>query len=469
MTQAPVSKSPLRQYQAEAAVLATQVIKQNGGFYIQHPPGAGKSLTAIAVARLLKAQRIAVVCPVVAIGVWKREIARWWPQCGAYDALGWIDVNGNAVPPGVSTALIVNYDRLIDKKNLDKLCEWTPDLLIVDEGQYVKSPSALRTRAIWKLADQSAGVLYLSGTPAHSPEDWWAQYRIIARGHPEFSMNFTQYKSRLIVLGGPNGNWPMKTKEGQLKIRPEAYERVTQAMAHYTHLAPGALDDLEEPVEQEIPFSLTPGESDVYDKMATLLRAELPPDKEVQAEIVLTKLLRLSQISAGHVTTTEGKTYHIGNSREAALMDLLEQHADEKVVIACRFTEDIRRLAVAIQAQGRAFSFIDGSVTGATRTERENWFQQIEEPAVMLLQYQAGGVAITLTTARVLVYYTLDYSVIRYRQMLGRIWRIGQKGRCLVYTLIAEGTQDGLVAGGLKRGFELVDLARILLSKLRDA
>jgi superfamily II DNA or RNA helicase len=459
--------SPLRPYQTEAAIRASQVIGSHGGFYVSHPPGAGKSLTAIATARLLKARRIAVVCPLVAVGVWKREIRKWWPQCGAYDP-GWINVNHDALPDGVSIAVIVNYDRLAAQKHtLTQLCDWAPDLLIVDEGQYVKSPSANRTRAVWSLADQSAGVLYLSGTPAHSPVDWWAQYRVVARGDPAFRMNFTAFKQSLLVLGGPNDNWPMKDKRtGQMLIRPDAFKQVTQAMAPYTHLAPHALDDLEEPVEQEIPFALDAEETRVYQAMADYLRAELGDGSETTAEIVITKLMRLIQISAGHVTNGQGQTASVGHSREEALFDLLEQHADEKVVVACRFTEDIKRTYTRL-AGSRAATYIDGSITGPERTKREEWFQTTDEPAVILLQYQAGGVAITLTAAKVLVLYTLDPSVIRYQQMIGRIFRIGQKGRCLIYTMCADNTQDALMLSALKHGVSSVDLARILLSQLR--
>lgn len=443
--------SPLRSYQTDAAIEAAQTIQRSGGYYIQHPPGAGKSLTAIAVARLLKAERIVVVCPLVAIGVWHREFAKWWPD--------------RSFRPTV-----INYDKLLDNATLQRLCSECPDLLIVDEAQYVKSPSAARTRAIWKLREYSAGVLYLSGTPAHSPVDWWAQYKVIAPGEPIFRANFSAFKNSLLVLGGPNGNWPMKDKKtGQLRIRKPMYDSVMRAIAPYTHVAPNALDDLEEPVDQEIPFELDAKEIAALADMEKDLRIELPPSAPVTAEIVLTKMMRLTQIAAGHATADDGSTVEIGHSRERALADLLEQHDSERVVIACRFREDIQRIKVLLQAAGRPCSIIDGGTSGPERTKSEDWFQK-ESPdnAVMILQYQAGGVAITLTAAKIMVLYTLDLSVIRYRQMIGRIWRIGQKGRCVIYTLCADGTQDSLALKGLKHGYDAVNLAKILTSRLYD-
>lgn len=211
--------SPLRPYQADAAIKGAARIRASGGFYVQHPPGAGKTLTATAIVRLLKAQRIVVVCPLVAIGVWKREVRTWWPGAFPVDAQGWLSVNGNAMPSEHAIVLLVSYDKLsADRDLLEQLCAWGPDVTIADEGHYVKDITATRTKVFEKLANNSAGVLYLSGTPAHSPFDWWAQMRIIARDEPVFRGGFTQFKQQLAVLGGPNGNWPMKDKIGRAHV-----------------------------------------------------------------------------------------------------------------------------------------------------------------------------------------------------------------------------------------------------------
>jgi hypothetical protein len=57
--------------------------------------------------------------------------------------------------------VIITYDKLKDPKatnglrqrttgrdRLHRLLNWNPQLLILDEAQYVKSPSAARTRAV---------------------------------------------------------------------------------------------------------------------------------------------------------------------------------------------------------------------------------------------------------------------------------------------------------------------------------
>ncbi len=461
--------NPLRPYQAEAAAQGFHVVQEWGGFYIQHDPGMGKSLTAIALARLLKVRRICVVCPPVAIGVWRREIGKWWPDATRERS----DVFFN----------IVSYDSLYDplpsdlgakrrtqgRSRLQDLCDWSPELLVLDEAHYAKSPDSKRTKACMQLARFSIYRVLLSGTPTHNVLDAWAQYRMIAPDEPLFKLTYAQFRNELVVLGGPNGNWPMKDKStGELRFKPRAREALTEATITYTHVATADMMELAEPVETVVPFQLSTVEQTAYDYMEKRLRADLPDGTEVEAEIILTKLLRLTQIAAGHATNTKGDTVNIGTSRLDTTLGILAERPDQKVVIACRFKRDIQLLRDELNAQGRAVCIIDGSVSPKTRTQLEDWFQRPDtnRSAVMLLQYQAGGTAITLHAAHTLILYTLDLSVIRYRQMLGRIWRLGQKGLCEVIVPVAENTQDEQALAGLKSGDDN-RLAKLLLDRLR--
>src|SRR4030095_13654990 len=129
---------------------ALQDPQTRGGFYLQWKPGMGKSLGAIALHRALKSTRTVIVCPVVAQGVWRREFEKWLPGL----------VISDQVTPDAQV-VITTYDRLKDPKasnvvqqrrtgsnRLHILQGWSPDLLILDEAQYIKSPSASSTWAM---------------------------------------------------------------------------------------------------------------------------------------------------------------------------------------------------------------------------------------------------------------------------------------------------------------------------------
>jgi SNF2 family DNA or RNA helicase len=464
-------------YQREGIVRAYHALQDpqaRGGFYLQWKPGMGKSLGAIALHRALKSERTVIVCPVVAQGVWRREFEKWLPGL----------VISDQVTPEAQV-VITTYDKLKDPKASNavhqrrtgfersiSLQRWNPDLLILDEAQYIKSPSASRTRAIWKLAGACKWKLLLSGTPAHSPLDWWSQFRVVAPHEDVFKQTYSDYKQSTVVLQqGPNGAYPIRGRNGALVVKQDGYARLTNAMAPYVHAVPKSVLNLPEPIVTEVPVTLGPKERKAYTQMETMLRTELTDGDgnitEANATIVLTKIMRLTQIAAGHVTNEVGDTVPIGTAKLDAALGLLEEYEDERVVIACRFKQDIAALGEALDKAGRPWRKIDGSVSAAARTASENWFQSDDEHnGVMLLQYQAGGVAITLTRASAIIMYTLTPSVIQWEQTTSRVHRIGTTTNVNMLYLIAQQTQDEIMHLALQRGASAVDMCRLLLKYL---
>jgi len=436
----------------------------------------GKSLGAIALHRLLKSTRTIIVCPVVAQGVWRREFDKWLPG----------EVISDVDSLDASTEVVITtYDKLKDPKSqsltaqrrtgagrLHRLQAWSPVLLILDEAQYIKSPSAARTRSMWKLAAAAEHKLLLSGTPAHSPLDWWSQFRIVSPHEPVFREGYIQFKQNTVVLAqGPNGAYPMRGKGGALILRSDGHEKLVRAMAPYVHAVPKSALNLPEPIVTEVPITLSPAERKAYTQMETMLRAELDNGNgevtEANATIVLTKILRLTQIAAGHVTDENGQSVNIGTSKLEAAMELLDERIDEKVVVAARFRPDLQRLAETLEGTGRPYRVIDGSVSGPLRTRAEDWFQKEDHNGVMLLNYAAGGVAITLTAASSMILFSLTPSVIQWEQTTSRVHRIGTTTNVQLLYLIGQQTQDEIMIRALERGASAVDMARLLLKYLK--
>jgi SNF2 family DNA or RNA helicase len=461
-------------YQREGIMRAYHTLQDptaRGGFYLQWKPGMGKTLGAIALHRGLKSQRTLVICPVVAQGVWAREFEKWLP--------GTVVVRDAPTPD--ADVVITTYDKIKDPKSDDPLKQrrtgtdrmqrlqaWNPVLLVLDEAQYAKSPSAARTRAVWKLAGAATYKLLLSGTPAHSPLDWWAQFRIVAPHEDVFRQTYQQFKASTMVLQtAPNGGtYALRGRGGVPLTQKDGYEKLVKAMAPYVHAVPKSALGLPDPIVTEVPITLSAAEQRAYTQMETMLRTELPDLTEANATIVLTQIMRLTQIAAGHVTNEVGDTVDIGDSKLDAALELLDEREEEKVVIACRFRRDIARLANALEAKGRPYRIIAGDVSAGRRTEAEDWFQTEAHNGVMLLQYQAGGVAITLSAASSIIMYTLTPSVIQWEQMIARVHRIGTTTNVQVLYLVAEKTQDEIMLLALRRGASLVDMARLLLKYL---
>jgi SNF2 family DNA or RNA helicase len=461
--------SVLFDYQKHGIIAAFNRLNESNGFYLQWKAGMGKSLGAIALHRMLHSRRTVIVCPVVAVGVWHRQFKKWLPETRLV----------NDTPTDDCDVVVTTYDKIKDPRassisqqrrtgsdRMHRLQAWEPDLLILDEAQYFKSPNTGRTRAVWKLAAAARFKLLMSGTPAHSPLDWWSQFRVIAPSEPVFRQQFREYRNEIMVLAGPNGNWAMRSRSGAFLTKKDGYDKLVRAMAPYVHAVAKDVLHLPEPLVTEVPVTLDQKEQKAYDEMRDYLRTELSDATEANATIVLTQIMRLVQIAAGHVTDEAGNTVDVGSSKLDACMELLDQRDDEKVVIACRFKRDIARLKAELEKRQRPFRVIDGSVSQGARTAAEDWFQNEQHSGVMLLNYQAGGVAITLTKATTLIMYTLTPSVIQWEQMLARVHRIGTETNVQVLYLLAE-AQDNLLLSGLKAGASMVDMARLLLKYLK--
>lgn len=85
--------------------------------------------------------------------------------------------------------------------------------------------------------------------------------------------------------------------------------------------------DLPEITEEVVPVTLEPKAMKIYQELEKDSFAELK-DGEVTAMNVLTKLLRLSQVTGGHITDDDTGEHHISTAK----LDAMNQNTDYKVV-----------------------------------------------------------------------------------------------------------------------------------------
>src|SRR2546422_1888865 len=266
------------------------------GGYIAHSPGMGKTLTALTYARMVEAKRVLVLTNLTGTGVWRAETEKWWPQARAHVMRG----NGDATSINLPVVQITNYDQLMSSNGVRMMKDWKwwePDLLVLDEAQAIKTPTAQRTKLVKKLAKDIPHRLLLSGTPAHNPLDYWSQMQLIAPDEWPWNMKFSEYKRYVANLGGPHLNWVISFNKKRI-------EEVECALESHMDIA--TVDELQlpEPIISNIPIPLDPEERKVYDKMERELRIELD-GQYIDAPVVLTKLMKLQQITGGYVLGDE--------------------------------------------------------------------------------------------------------------------------------------------------------------------
>jgi SWI/SNF-related matrix-associated actin-dependent regulator of chromatin subfamily A-like protein 1 len=135
-------------------------------------PGLGKTMQAIAIANEMGARRVLVLCPANLRLQWVAKIRQWTTMTWPYHV--YPILNGRSGVNPTANWTVVSYDLARTPNVWKALTKGTYDLLILDEGHYLKSVDALRTRTVFgggeapvaaSLASRAAATVVLTGTP----------------------------------------------------------------------------------------------------------------------------------------------------------------------------------------------------------------------------------------------------------------------------------------------------------------
>ena len=425
--------------------------------------GTGKTITSIAITGALanagRIRRVLIVAPLSILGVWEEEFQKFaaFPYAlavlsgtGAKKLDTLRHMNGAALQ-----VVVVNYESAW---RLEKdLSAWQPDLIIADEGHKIKTHNIAASKALHRLGRAAQYRLLLTGTViTNKAIDVFSQFKF---ANPAiFGQSFYVFRSRYFDMVGYGNHTPVlkKSMEAELteKLHSISY-RATKAECL----------DLPETTDVIRQVELEPAALRIYKGLVKESYAELSGG-EVTAPNILTRLLRLSQLTGGFIGNDEtAAVEQVSAAKLAALEDILDGAAAEgkKLVIIARFIPEIKAICKLLEKRGLRYSYITGEVKD--RNEQVSAFQN--DPAVMAFvgQIASAGMGITLTAASTMVFYSLDYSMSNFEQAIARIHRVGQRIPCTYLYLVARGTVDEKVLAALG---DKADLARTLVDDYRS-
>lgn len=424
--------------------------------------GTGKTLVAIAVACILYqfglADRVLVVAPLSLLGVWESELHRFaGVPVNVVVLKGTLDKKKQLLTGTVKDKLnivIVNYESAwrLEKE----LLVYNADLVIADEAHKIKEGRTNQSRELHKLGDKARFKLLLTGTLITNRElDVWSQYRFV---NPTiFGTSFYVFRNHFFDMVGYGNHIPVfrksKTQDFLKRLHSVAY-RVTKAEAL----------DLPGTTEETRYVELEPKADKLYQELAKESYAAMERG-EITASNVLSKILRLSQVTGGYVGDDERSMHAVSTAKMEALDDILDSiMADgKKLVIMARFVAELDGIVALLEKRGIGYAQVRGGIKG--RAEEVRRFQEDEDCRVFLGQIAAAGLGLTLTAADTLVFYSMDYSMSNFTQAQARIHRIGAKGTCHYLYLIARGTIDEQVIEALQGK---IDLAKFLVDDYRQ-
>lgn len=496
---------PLSKYQQVAAYLCT--ISESFALFMEQ--GTGKTATIIAalcnLAKVNPWTNHLVIAPRSVVYNWRSEIRAFATQqfkIGILRGLEYkrIEALADAIAPDedhVGSICITNYESAVAMGPVLKRVPWAT--LVLDESHSIASPRTKRTKFFLRTMRQAAKQRFiLTGTPiANTAMDLWSQFEFMS----EAGSGFSDFKSFNKFFGKFQ-----KTAESGFEqlvgIQHAPLLKENMARSAFVIRKKEALPDLPEKLYSTLEVEMSPAQAHCYREVATKLAVEIENELETSSltrailiQNVLVKLLRLAQITSGHivwdpVVTEEGvvvqprKVEHFTDTpRLDALVEILKKDAgpDEKTIIWSCWVPALDAIEARLTAEGIKYVRYEGS--DDKRKAQENQFNTDDATTVFLGNPASAGVGLNLLgydpkaeqpsdmDATRSVYFSMNWSAVKRSQSSDRNHRRGTRRPVTEITLLVPNSIDveiyERVIEKQEMALEISDIRAILSSILQ--
>ena len=347
--------------------------------------------------------------------------------------------------------LIMNVEALSTKKGLEfatKFMSCHKTMIAIDESTTIKNPSAKRTKAILKLGKEATYRRILTGSPVtKSPLDLFTQCGFLNSYLLGYD-SFYAFRNRYANMIDRNFGGRRVQLIGSYKRLDELAEKLK--VFSYRVLKEDCLE-LPDKVYIRREVDLTEEQSKAYSSMKSAALASLN-GKMATAPHILTQMMRLHQITCGHLKNDDGTITEIKNNRLKELVNLLDE-VEGKVIIWANYVHDIEHIVKTISDEFGSDSIVQyyGAIPAEQRQENIEKFQDPKSKARFFIgNPQTGGYGITLTCANTVVYYSNGYDLEKRLQSEDRAHRIGQTKSVTYVDFIAPKTVDEKIVKALR-------------------
>ena len=348
--------------------------------------------------------------------------------------------------------LIMNVEAFSTKKGLEfatRFLRCHQSLMAVDESTTIKTPTAKRTRSILLLGSYAKYRRILTGSPVtKSPLDLYTQCAFLNENLLGFTSYYT-FRNRYAVMRNANfGGRRVQLVGGYQRL--DELSRILKPFSDRV-LKEDCLD-LPEKTYIERQVELTDEQKKTYETMKSAALALLK-GKMATAPHVLTQLMRLHQITCGHLKNDDETITEIKTNRIDSLLEVLDE-TEGKAIIWANYVYDVKQIVKAISKKYGENSIVQyyGAIPADKRQENIEKFQDPESPVRFFVgNPQTGGYGITLTAANNVIYYSNGYDLEKRLQSEDRAHRIGQKKAVTYVDLIAPKTVDEKIRKALRK------------------
>ncbi len=348
--------------------------------------------------------------------------------------------------------LIMNVEAFSTKKGLEfatKFLNCHNTIMAIDESTTIKTPTAKRTKAILTLGKLAKYRRILTGSPVtKSPLDLYTQCNFLHEELLGFNSYYT-FRNRYATMIDRNFGGRRVQIVGGYKRLDELSDSLKKFS--YRVLKEDCLD-LPEKVYIQREVELSDEQRQIYSTMKSAALAQLK-GKMATAPHVLTQLMRLHQITCGHLKNDDDTITEIKNNRMVELLDVLEE-VEGKVIIWANYVYDIKQIVKAISKKFGEDSIVQyyGAIPADVRQKNIENFQDPKSDARFFIgNPQTGGYGITLTAANNVIYYSNGYDLEKRLQSEDRAHRIGQQKSVTYVDFITPKTVDEKIVKALRK------------------
>lgn len=432
-------RTELRDYQLLARDRAVTALTGGGGFALLPEPRTGKTLITLSIIKEIDPTEVIVICPKTAIKVWRSEVDKHL---------------GKLLNCAIT---VINFEALVNaKKDWYKLArKWTETMLVCDEMHFIKRRGAIRSRTVRHLARFAKYRLGLTGTPiAQGIQDAWAQFDFI---NPKIYGPWDdvyQGKGRNKVYVGPGFSSTYLVWGGYYKHNVTGYQneekfnqlfhansfRITLREARKTPLR----------IRYSRSYVALSGQSRrVYDELQQELQT-IVDQKRIRVKNVLSCIIKLQQVTGGFLASQEedGKVHRdiLGREKLEKLHEIVRSlRSRSKFIVIARFLYEIEIIRAFLE-NSYSVAVVRGGLPYDGKFDCDCIVMQIQ-----------SGVAVDMSKADAIIFYSTDYSYLNFEQARFRILSY-DKPIAHYHFLLAKDTIDEIIYQALTRKQNLAEL-----------
>lgn len=397
--------------------------------------GLGKTRIAIELIKHRKVKTL-VIAPNTILDNWCEEIKKW-------SSLQYVILKGSRhkrikLLAQLSDVYIINYEalRILEKE----LFKARFQFIIADESQKLKGYKSKQSKTAFRLGQTTPYKLLMTGTPIqNNPFDVFGQYRFL---NPFiFGFSFYKFRAQFAVMGGFMNYQVMRWMNLDVMQK-----KIYSCAIRYTK---EECLDLPDKLYETVKVTMPKEQGEVYKRLKKNLIADFK-GRVITAPMVLTRLIRFSQITAGFTKSAEGEEIQFEtNPKIMWLKEFLEDLPKEKkVVVYVRFRKEIKVLEKFLDTMKVKHVTIFGDTKD--RQELINRFNTTDI-RVFVGQLDTAGVGINLHTAQYCVFLTNGYNYGSRVQCEDRLHRIGQKNKVTYIDVVMDKTIDDTILKCIKK------------------